>query len=77
MDLSQGRRRLIRRYFRGIGFPNPSGFLLVVYHMQRKKDEHSLNFSILQKRFLNIILLLNGKYDNPFSIIHPHFIRLF
>ena len=65
MDLSQGSRRLIRRYFHGIGIPNPSGFLFLVYHKLKNKDEHSLNFSMLLKLLQNIILLVSNKYDTP------------
>ena len=65
MNLSRGRRRLIRRYFHGIGFLNPSGFLLRVYHIFPESDERILNKALIM---LKQITLLSGMMHNTSAV---------
>ena len=41
--LSRVRRRVIRRYFRGIGFLHPIRLVGILYHIPMAIDEESLN----------------------------------
>ena len=69
MDLSRGRRRLIRRYFHGIGILNPSGFLLKVYHIFPGSNEHFLNKSLIILKSIPIYLHQDAQYTANFQFM--------